>query len=544
LPFERLVPPTLALAVAGLWSIITKGPIAALPKKYRILLRSLVGLLPLTGVVALLSLEDTNVLDEIEQHRFLGQNGYTLLRVLADFDGDGHLAYFGGADCADDNPKRYPGALEVPENGIDEDCDGQDLKASTLGLNVQQRYTISDKISTRLPIILITVDAFSSRHMGILGYKRRLTPNMDHLAKSSAFFPNCFSQGPSTRLSFPALFTSRYDSQIDRELKGKHPYPIEESEQLLAEIIKKANYRTSAIIPDKYFGHRKWESITRGFERLIDEPIRKRSKKSHNSKQVTDAALKELDVPGDKNLFLWIHYFDTHSPFTQPDSITRYGDSRQDIYDAELALVDQEVGRLLEGIRKRLGDDVIIVLAGDHGIAFDPIRNKTRNFGHDLLSVTLNVPLMFKAPFITPHRYDHVVSTMDITPSLVNLARIRTSDTPQFEGVSLIPELVYGRKSRPGLMLHQIYINERRWSDRDPLKWISLRTDQYNLILNRLTGITKLYNWRKDPLEKKDLTKDPSLKEALKLLNSQLSFYYARIAKDTRTNFKNTPVVF
>ena len=40
-----------------------------------------------------------------------------------DRDGDGVL---GSDDCDDDDPSRYPGAEEVPDDGVDQDCDGAD----------------------------------------------------------------------------------------------------------------------------------------------------------------------------------------------------------------------------------------------------------------------------------------------------------------------------------------------------------------------------------------------------------------------------------
>jgi MYXO-CTERM domain-containing protein len=41
-----------------------------------------------------------------------------------DVDGDGWTTCEG--DCADSNANRYPGANDIPDNGIDEDCDGSD----------------------------------------------------------------------------------------------------------------------------------------------------------------------------------------------------------------------------------------------------------------------------------------------------------------------------------------------------------------------------------------------------------------------------------
>ena len=49
---------------------------------------------------------------------------------LDDLDDDGAL---GADDCDDDDPRRYPGAADLPDDGIDQDCTGNDVVTTLVG---------------------------------------------------------------------------------------------------------------------------------------------------------------------------------------------------------------------------------------------------------------------------------------------------------------------------------------------------------------------------------------------------------------------------
>jgi len=455
-----------------------------------------------------------------ERDSVVGRLGQALLLWAWDRDKDGYLPTFGGGDCAPREAARNPGATELPGNQIDEDCDGEDLDPKATALRGKYDYPVPQAVASRPPLVLITVDAFAASHMHALGYPRELTPNIDGLAARSVFFRQCYAQGPSTRLSFPSLFASRWDTQIEQELTGHHPFPIGKHEKLLADVLQGAGYDTAAILSDGYFSPRFWRGITRGFRQIIETPFAGQHV-PHNGERVTEAALKVLDEARDKPLFLWVHYYDAHSPHQQPEGVPVFGTTRKDVYDAELNLVDREVGKLLAAIEQKWQGQAVVVLTGDHGIAFDEPRHAKFNYGYDLYSSVLHVPLIVHAPFLPARALDSPVSTMDIAPTLANLLRLR-GPLP-YEGVSLVPELFKGQISRPPELMHQMFIEERKWKQEEPLERVSLRTDRWNLLHDRKTGFFELYDYRHDYWETEDLALDPRYSETLAQLRKQLT---------------------
>ncbi|MFI5309010.1 MAG: sulfatase-like hydrolase/transferase, partial [Polyangiales bacterium] len=199
-----------------------------------------------------------------------GRVGQTAAMATLDFDHDGYLGMFGGGDCAPFDPRINPGAIDIPNNHRDEDCDGADLTDKQMGVALRRDWPVPAEFPAHPTVVLITIDTFAAGHMRGLGYKRKVTPNLDALAEQSAYFRYCFSQGPSTRLSFPSIFTSRWDSQIKKRLTGGHPYPIDASELMLAEVLSANGYDTAAVIPDIYFKPSHWGSLTAGFAHVID----------------------------------------------------------------------------------------------------------------------------------------------------------------------------------------------------------------------------------------------------------------------------------
>ena len=57
-----------------------------------------------------------------------------IARRATDGDGDGHSARFGGGDCDDRRADSFPGAEEIPGDGIDQNCQGGDATGTAVAV--------------------------------------------------------------------------------------------------------------------------------------------------------------------------------------------------------------------------------------------------------------------------------------------------------------------------------------------------------------------------------------------------------------------------
>src|SRR5690606_9283370 len=152
----------------------------------------------------------------------------------------------------------------------------------------------------------------------------------DRLARASVNFDSAFAHGPSTRLSFPSLFTSRWDSELPRAPGGRQPFPITCRRCQLAEYLDAAGYRAEAHLPDRYFSRAQWGSLTNGFDRVT---MAGAGVDNFNATEDSDRALAAFAGDGGPR-FVWAHYFDIHGPYRAPPEGARFGETTRDLYDA------------------------------------------------------------------------------------------------------------------------------------------------------------------------------------------------------------------
>ena len=105
-------------------------------------------------------------------------------------------------------------------------------------------------------------------------------------------------------------------------------------------------------------------------------------------------------------------------------------------YFANISYVDDKIGEILATLAATR-QEAIIIFASDHG---EMLGRKGLWFKMNFFEGAARVPLMISAPGLTPHCVETAVSTIDVTPTLCDLAGISMAEVmPWTDGESLAP---------------------------------------------------------------------------------------------------------
>jgi arylsulfatase A-like enzyme len=447
-----------------------------------------------------------------------------LVRFLNDFDRDGYGSLLGENDCAPFNPDIHPNARDIPDNGIDENCNGRDFSTKDLpSYEAGERMAVPDAYQRDWNVLFITVDATRFDHLGLGGYKQKkgrdTSPNLDALAARSISFNFANAPSAGTMASVPALVTSKFFHSgiaLGPERRPMPPKVLPEN-TLLAEVMKRGGYATGAVLTHEYFND--W-GLDQGFDFYDNALGKTHDANSITSPDVTAKAEAFIAGQGQKKWFLWCHYLDPHGKYMPHPGEVQFGSSEEDLYDGEIAYTDKWLGKLFDYLaHSPVAGKTIIVVTADHGDGF--MEHGQINHGQTLYKELLHVPLIVYVPEAEPHTVDGPVSGLDIFPTLADLAGIDIHDLA-IEGVSLVPQLFYGRDAR-----ERVVFSETNYPD--PLRTVI--TDRWKLVENLKAATYELYDLHKDAWEKSNVYgREPKEAERMRgLLDEWLDrVYYAR----------------
>ncbi len=347
-------------------------------------------------------------------------------------------------------------------------------------------------------VLLVTIDTARQDRFGCYGYPLAKTPTIDALAAGGVQFDEALATVPLTLPSHATILTGLsplghgvHDNGIDA--LGPEP-------STLPETLKKNGYDTAAFIAsfvmDARFG------LDRGFD-LYDFEISMAGYRpqmvdfnERPANEVTDAAINWLDGRRKSGagapFFAWVHYFDPHLPYRSPLQETPQFRSRP--YDAEIAFVDQQLGRLLENLGQNGElDRTVVIITSDHGESLGEHQEATH--GMFIYNSTMRVPLVFSCPslFQGPHRCrDRVVGLIDLRATIEDLLGVGPTD--QLDGQSLLQEI------SPDRLLYMETEGPLTMTGASPLHGVQRRDRKYIQ-----APIPEYFDLENDPGERKNL---------------------------------------
>lgn len=205
-------------------------------------------------------------------------------------------------------------------------------------------------------------------------------------------------------------------------------------------------------------------------------------------------------------------------------------------YFANISYVDEKIGNLL-GILDRCGmaENTVVIFTSDHG---DMLGERGMWFKMSFFEGSARVPLMIAAPEVTPGRITQPVSTLDVVPTLADLANIDLREIePWTDGTSLVG-VAAGHKLREAVPVE--YAAEGTIA---PM--VSLREGDWKLNLCRADP-PQLFNLAQDPNELHNLANQHQYSDVFKRL-SQLSLErwdLDRFDQDVRSSQARRHIVY
>lgn len=299
------------------------------------------------------------------------------------------------------------------------------------------------RIERRAPgvktIVLVTSDTHRADHLGAraAGVSVR-TPFLDGLAERGVLYEDAFSSTNITNPSHAALLTavSPRDLGLIDNITA-----LADGAETLAERFRDAGYVTLGAVSAGHMRHEQ-SGLGQGFDRMYVPHGRSDVDSSITIERLDDWLSSADGLP----LFVWLHVFDAHAPYTPPESHRwlyyegdPYDESLPELpkhlqvkwdaavrdldyfvaqYKSEVTYLDDQLARCLSHPRFA---DAIVAVTGDHG---ESLGNHDLYFTHHgLYPDTLGVPLILAWPGAPGgQRVSTPVSHLDLGRTLLDLA--------------------------------------------------------------------------------------------------------------------------
>lgn len=380
-------------------------------------------------------------------------------------------------------------------------------------------------------IVLIALDTQRADHLGCYGYKHNTSPFIDSIARRGVLFERCYAPNIPTHPSFTTMLTGK-EAITHNIINIGGGVPLEEKHRLLPEILRERGYATAAV-----------DSMGRHFSRGFDEYHTYEWDRSNPAVLRKAETVNGLALPliarlaaQPKPFFLFLHYWDPHTPYLPPPAYRRkfypkdkdpYDPSNRsmdeawswdtfkwyfhewmpgvtdsdyviNLYDGETAYMDRHLRAIFAALAP-VKEETLVILTADHGEILDEQLGYFDH--HGLYEGNVHVPLIMYWPGTLPagRRVPGFVQNLDLAPTLLDLAGI--ADADGMEGLSLLPTIFGVRDAN----YEQVYLSEATWEVKR-----AIRTAKYKLIDSieqdpHGRPMQELFDLENDPLEQHNI---------------------------------------
>jgi arylsulfatase A-like enzyme len=398
-------------------------------------------------------------------------------------------------------------------------------------------------------IVLIILDTVRAASLGLYGYPKETSPELDRWARRGVVFDQAISTAPWTLPSHASMFTGR----LPHEQSADWLTPLDGRWPTLAQTLSARGYRTGGFVANLIYATRE-HGLARGFAHYEDYPFSFGMLLRHTApgRKLTDARflriligtdeiigrksarrigndfLRWVDRDSTRPFFAFLNYYDAHDPYLPPQDFFRKFAGHYRLsqlsplrrggpftrldrltaeelrmetaaYDGAIAYLDTELGRLFDELERRaILDRTVIIVTSDHGEEFG--EHGTFFHGHTLYRDALHVPLMMLGPSIPRGmRVRQTVSLRNIPATVMDLLSLDDS----FPGQAL--SRFWAGDTPPGetaLSLTSRGVRIPDWFPSAGSDLASIVADSMHYI--RGTG-EQIFDWRHDQKEQTNL---------------------------------------
>lgn len=428
----------------------------------------------------------------------------------------------------------------------------------------------ADPAARKPNVIFILADDLGWTDVAAYGSKYHETPNLDRLAAEGMRFTSGYSCGPNCTPTRAALMSGQYGPRtgaytvggIDRfDWRTRPLRPVDNVTQVplekifIPQAMKDAGYAT-AMFGKWHLGNPgAYHPSKRGFDEAIEssgqhfnfktDPPTEYPKGQYLADFLTDRATDFIRRKKDQPFFLYLPHFGVHSPHeAKPELVERFkkkapaGGHGNPTYAAMLYSVDESVGRIMGLLDElNLADNTLVIFSSDNG----GVGGYQREGIQAGKGVTDNAPLrggkgmLYEGGVRVPYIFrwkgkiaagttsDEPICSVDLYPTLLNVAGAKAKDGYTLDGVSVMPVLTGG----PGTKLDRdaIYWHFPGYLGAKDDTWRTkpvgvIRSGDYKLMEFFEDGRLELYNVTQDISQKNDLAKQEP--DRVKTLHAKL----------------------